>query len=300
MALICEPRCDEIQPCVRKCCNPGHILDTKKADYCVEIQNEWTPFLYNETLSLASESANQRVHYVFGVPECDSYDFSPRQNLDSKYKKLYDKNCNKVELNLNPFTRMYILTNGSLVTARHGRKVFYPPDMFCVDGAVEYLPDPENSDELSHFSERHEPIYFSGSELDQVAVICYPPLQETITEEVSETFKKCRTWNEIYDFCSGQDYWRFNTYPWIELTSSLFLLLTAFVYLILWEYQNIHGWLQFAYVTSCFVSFTFLAMTQLFTTEINEVDQSLCESMGERCTASRRIQAYLTLIDYDS
>jgi len=76
--------------------------------------------------------------------------------------------------------RMYILTNGSLVTITRGRTVIYPTDSFCIDGAVEHMPHAQNGDELGHHpQEPHEPVYYSGSELDQIAIICYPPITDT-------------------------------------------------------------------------------------------------------------------------
>jgi len=67
----------------------------------------------------------------------------------------------------------------------------------------------------------------------------------------------------------------------IALMSSFFLFLTALVYLILWEYQNIHGWLQFCYVISLLVAFTFLAFVQLSPTSIQEVSRFACELIGK-------------------
>jgi len=63
------------------------------------------------------------------------------------------------------------------------------------------------------------------------------------------------------------------------LISAFFLILTGAVYLILWEYQNIHGWLQFSYVVSLLFAFTFLAIVQLASDSFDDAPVA-CEVLG--------------------
>lgn len=75
--------------------------------------------------------------------------------------------------------------NGSLLTVGRGYKVLHPPDTFCIDGTINHnvgvefpIPGPD-----------YEPVHYSGSELDQVAIICYPEQDSfgstTVTAELS-------------------------------------------------------------------------------------------------------------------
>lgn len=70
-------------------------------------------------------------------------------------------------------------------------------------------------------------------------------------------------------------------YACVTLISSFFLFLTALAFIALWEYQNIHGWLQFCYVLSLLFAFTFLAIVQLSSDSIQEISSVCCKMIGE-------------------
>jgi hypothetical protein len=73
---------------------------------------------------------------------------------------------------------MYVLTNGSLVTVINGQRIVYAIGSFCVDGAVGQRNHSHgaNATHAAHF--QPEQSGSSGSEIDQLAVICYPDIKE--------------------------------------------------------------------------------------------------------------------------
>ena len=69
---------------------------------------------------------------------------------------------------------MYVLTNGSLVTLAKGQRIVYSGDSFCIDGAVGHQHHTFLSEDSHLQFEAHDFEHLSGSELDQIAIICYP------------------------------------------------------------------------------------------------------------------------------
>lgn len=74
--------------------------------------------------------------------------------------------------------------------------------------------------------------------------------------------------------------WRIPVYAMLNCISALFLLLTDIVYLLLWRQQNIHGWLQFAYVTSLLFTFNCFIVVQRWSEQLQAISGSLCQIMG--------------------
>ncbi|CAG7817253.1 unnamed protein product [Allacma fusca] len=148
--------------------------------------------------------------------------------------------------------KFYALSNGSLMTVLDDKKHVFSNNKFCVDGVAEtYVGDLD----YQHF---YDIAGHSGLESDQIAVICLDG-NDNDEEQMS---------------------WIFPLFAGVMSISAIFLILTAAVYLILWEYQNIHGWLQFSYVVSLLFAFSFLAFVQLFSPYILYDYPEICEFFG--------------------
>lgn len=68
---------------------------------------------------------------------------------------------------------MYLLLNGTLVLESGDSKIFIEPDSYCVDGVGSHtivFPDSGSSDYPDY---PFEIVHFGGTEIDQVARICF-------------------------------------------------------------------------------------------------------------------------------
>lgn len=71
---------------------------------------------------------------------------------------------------------MYLLLNGTLVLDSNGKKVYYEPDTFCLDGSLTMSLGEELGDLSSE--DEYQVVHYSGQERDQMAILCYSPADE--------------------------------------------------------------------------------------------------------------------------
>ncbi|ODN00285.1 G-protein coupled receptor Mth2 [Orchesella cincta] len=154
---------------------------------------------------------------------------------------------------------MYLLLNGTLVLDSGNSKVFIEPDKYCVDGAGSHTM--LFSDNNPEYPESFEIVHYGGTEIDQVVHICFSG--DNVQED-----------NTKYDV------WQLRLYASVNLVSTFFLLLTAIVYVILWEHQNIHGWLQYSYVISLLCANIFLSVVQFAPHSLQIECLVCCRIMG--------------------
>lgn len=84
------------------------------------------------------------------------------------------------------------------------------------------------------------------------------------------------------NFAINFQVWRLRLYASVNLVSTFFLLLTAIVYVILWEHQNIHGWLQYSYVISLLCANIFLSVVQFAPDSLQHECLICCRVMGKK------------------
>ncbi len=74
------------------------------------------------------------------------------------------------------------MLNGTLVLDSNGKKVYYQPDTFCLDGSLSTTMDDEDViGEHEHFEysgDQYQVVHYSGLELDQMVILCYNPADE--------------------------------------------------------------------------------------------------------------------------
>lgn len=70
------------------------------------------------------------------------------------------------------------MLNGTLVLDSNGKKVYYEPNTFCLDGSLTTTSFDEASLELSDHV-----VHYSGQELDQTVILCYNPADELNGQE---------------------------------------------------------------------------------------------------------------------
>ena len=85
VAVLCEPACNEDQPCIRKCCPPDSVLNLRGDSICVPAQNPWKPYLYDEELRPIPRSGDIAPHYVVGIPDCQLSLTDLRKETKEKY-----------------------------------------------------------------------------------------------------------------------------------------------------------------------------------------------------------------------
>ncbi|CAL8129822.1 unnamed protein product [Orchesella dallaii] len=164
-----------------------------------------------------------------------------------------------VSLRDEPDEKMYLLLNGTLVLDSGNSKVFIEPDKYCLDGAGSHTI--LISDNNPEYPEPFEIVHYGGTEIDQVVHICFSG--DNVPED-----------NTKYDV------WQLRLYASVNLVSTFFLLLTAIVYVILWEHQNIHGWLQYSYVISLLCANIFLSVVQFAPHSLQIECLVCCRIMG--------------------
>lgn len=85
------------------------------------------------------------------------------------------------------FHRVYLLLNGTLVLDSNGKKVYYEPDTFCLDGSLTttFAEDETGTDE---YPDQYQVVYYSGQELDQMVILCYNPADEVNGQQPEVSF----------------------------------------------------------------------------------------------------------------
>ncbi|ODM94069.1 putative G-protein coupled receptor Mth-like 1 [Orchesella cincta] len=233
---ICEPRCSsERSACVQKCCEPGKVWDLQHYDKgngklsCeASGPKSWNPFLYMNKYDRldATLAANVQVRYM---------EAHPKNFCDGGFFLMTLKDFDGMEAS--PFR---VLKDGNVVM-KIGRNSWerVPKGVHCVDGAMNFKAENDTQHEFPN-----NPVLgqFSGDEIDTVMLVCTDFLEDPDTSLDGMP-------NLMYVIAM--------------MVASVFLFLTAVVYLILWRRQNVHGWTFLGYVLSLLLTFVFLSLAHL-------------------------------------
>ncbi|CAL8098922.1 unnamed protein product [Orchesella dallaii] len=264
---ICEPRCSSGgSACVQKCCQPGKVWDLQHYDRgngklsCeASGPTSWHPFLYmNKYDKLnATQATNVQVRYM---------EAHPKNFCDGGFFLMTLKDYDGIDAS--PFR---ILKDGNVVM-KIGRNSWerVPKSVYCVDGAMNFKSENETQQD---FPKNIEGGY-SGDEADTVMLVCTDFLADPDTSLDG-------TPNLMYVIAM--------------MVASVFLFLTALVYLILWKRQSIHGWTFLGYVVSLLLTFVFLSLAHLMS-----AGESDCSFIGIACHFFfLSTFAWLTALNFD-